>query len=326
MLYTLRSVKHRPLYATVRTYRTAMPDGVSKVRRRSSSGKLLHTKKWILPLRLFCLAFCAPMLPHSYAETPIISPWRPLRPGMELIETKIHEGFLFSTTITAVRASPHYFRPKVFRASEFGPPSNSAKNICKLSGASACINANFFDEQRRPLGAVISRGIIHKKLHRKGGTLTGVFVTTKDSFFIVHRSDFSPNNVLEAFQAGPRLISDGQSITGIKTTSAQGALSILCIDESENIILAKVALSLFTRYPSHIQEALRKAPFKCFQALNLDGGSSSQLFASGASLSAEPLPETALDSPGRDVVPVIFALIPVSSPPQAKTPELNAAK
>jgi hypothetical protein len=321
---TLRNIKLAPL-AKMQPPEAAVLAEERASWHRSSAAKKISLKHRGLSVLLSLVSYLL-IPPDSYAEPPTIPPWQLLRPGLESIETTIQEGFVFSSTISAVRASKDYFKPRVFRAAEFGPPANTARNICKLSGASACINANFFDEQRRPLGAVISRGIIHKKLHRKGGTLTGVFVTTKDSFFIVHRSNFSPDNVLEAFQAGPRLISDGKSVAGIKTTSAQGALSILCIDKTQDIILAKVALSFFTQYPRRIQETLRQAPFHCVQALNLDGGSSSQLFASGTSSPRESSRETTLDSPGRDMVPVIFALMPLSSPSQPKTPPFGVSK
>lgn len=322
---TLRSIK-RLLYfpKTPPSSPVALYGGLA-IWQRSSPATEACKKYRALPTILFFVSyFLASSTIH--AQTKTISTWRVLRPGLESIETSIQEGFIFSSTLTAVRASKDYFSPRVFRAAEFGPPSNSAKNICNLSGASACINANFFDEQRRPLGAVISRGIIHKKLHRKGGTLTGVFATTKDSFFIVHRSNFSPDKVLEAFQAGPRLISDGKAVPGIKTTSAQGALSIMCIDQRQDIILAKVALSFFTHYPSRIQQTLLDAPFNCVQALNLDGGSSSQLFATGASTPTESTPEITLDSPGRDMVPIIFALLPRSPPLQPKPLPFDTSK
>lgn len=235
--------------------------------------------------------------------------WRTLRPGLESINMSIAGDFLFSSSILAVRASPARFQPRVLRATEFGSPTSSVKRICQASGASACINANFFDEKRRPLGTVISRGIVHKNVHKGGGTLTGIFSATKNSVSITHRSEFSTQNSLEAFQAGPRLLSNGRSVTGIKASSAQGALSVLCIDDKQRIILAKIALSIFTQYPTKIQNTLRHAPFNCIEALNLDGGGSSQLFAWGQQNSSKLDSSTVIDSPGLDTVPVVFALV-----------------
>lgn len=251
------------------------------------------------------------IFPHQAVCTP--SPesqkWQTLRPGLESITTSVSGEFLFSSSILAVRASPITFQPKVFRAVEFGAPTASAKRVCQASGASACINANFFDEQHRPLGTVISRGIIHKNIHRGGGTLTGIFVATKNSLSIKHRKSFITENVLEAFQAGPRLIAHGHPVSGIKASSAQGALSILCIDSEKRIILAKIALSIFARYPSKIQSTLLQKPFNCIDALNLDGGSSSQLFAWGEQTPAKLDSSKVIDSPGLDMVPVVFALV-----------------
>ena len=247
--------------------------------------------------------------PAVCSPSPKSQQWQTLRPGLESITTSVSGEFLFSSSILAVRASPITFQPKVFRALEFGAPTASAKRVCQASGASACINANFFDEQHRPLGTVISRGIIHKRIHRGGGTLTGIFVATKNSFSIKHRKSFATENVLEAFQAGPRLIARGHPVSGIKTSSAQGALSILCIDSEKRIILAKIALSIFARYPSKIQSTLLQEPFNCIDALNLDGGSSSQLFAWGEQTQTKLDSLKVIDSPGLDMVPVVFALV-----------------
>jgi hypothetical protein len=264
------------------------------------------------PIQVAILALLSISIwPHPAACTP--SPesqqWQTLRPGLESITTSVSGEFLFSSSILAIRASPITFQPKVFRAVEFGSPTASAKRVCQASGASACINANFFDEQHRPLGTVISRGIIHKNIHRGGGTLTGLFVAKKDIFAIKHRKNFATENVLEAFQAGPRLIARGHPVSGIKTSSAQGALSILCIDSEKRIILAKIALSIFARYPSKIQSTLLQEPFNCIDALNLDGGGSSQLFAWGDQTQIKLDPSKVIDSPGLDMVPVVFALV-----------------
>jgi uncharacterized protein YigE (DUF2233 family) len=199
----------------------------------------------------------------------------------------------------------------VIRAAEYGWKKATVKALCRASGATACINSNFFDEQSKPLGTVISRGIQHNRPHNGGGVLTGVFYVTADTVGITHRSSFSAERVIEAAQAGPRLISEGAPVVGVKDSSTTTSVSLICLDNEQRIVLMKVALAIFSGSLKEIQGTLLRPELNCREALNLDGGGSSQLYLS-VSLSAHPGATREEDLPGRDEVPVALGLFETS--------------
>jgi hypothetical protein len=253
--------------------------------------------------------FCAAPAAHAAdPEQEIV--WQSLSPGLEQSHFQLSSGTLLSPWVVAVRADLRHFRPQVIRAADFGWKRASVKALCKASNASVCINSNFFDEQGKPLGLVLSRGILHQKTHNGGGTLTGILYVASDRVGIAHRSSFNPDGVVEATQAGPRLISEGAPVVGLKTPSSGTNLSIACVDREQRVILVRVAFTMFGGSPTDIQRALLRPEIACVEALNFDGGGSSQMYISGT-IPGHVGAVREEDFPGRDEVPVALALAPL---------------
>lgn len=236
--------------------------------------------------------------------------WQPLSAGLEETHFQLSSGALLSPSVVAVRADLKHFKVQVVRAADFGWKRASVKELCKASSSSACINSNFFDEQGKPLGLVLSRGILHQKTHNGGGTLTGILYVTNERVGIAHRGSFKSEGVLEATQAGPRLISEGAPVVGLKNPSSGTNLSIACVDREQRVILIRVAFTMFGGSPSDIQRTLLRPELGCVEALNFDGGGSSQMYISG-SIPGHVGATREEDFPGRDEVPVALALLPI---------------
>jgi uncharacterized protein YigE (DUF2233 family) len=245
--------------------------------------------------------------PSAVAEAAPAIVWEPLTEGLEATHFQVASGGLLSSYAVAVRASSARFIPRSIRAAEYGWKKASAQALCKASGASVCINSNFFDEQGKPLGVVISRGIQHQKVHNGGGTLTGVFFVTSDSVAITHRSLFSAEKVLEAAQAGPRLISQGAPVVGVKDSSSATNISLVCINQEQSVILMRVSLAMFGGSLTELQSVLLRPELGCVEALNFDGGGSSQLYISGGISGHEGATREEF-LPGRDEIPVVLGL------------------
>jgi hypothetical protein len=241
-------------------------------------------------------------------QKPQIS-WETLAEGLEETHFQLTSGGILSSSAVAVRADMARFSPRVIRAAEYNWKKASAQALCKAAGASVCINSNFFDEQGKPLGIVISRGIQHQKIHNGGGTLTGIFFVTASGAGITHRGNFSAEKVLEAAQAGPRLISEGAPVVGVKESSSATNLSLVCIDKKQQVILMRVSLAMFGGSFSEIQSLLQRPELSCAEALNLDGGGSSQLYVSGGVQGHHGATREEF-LPGRDEVPVVLGLFP----------------
>jgi exopolysaccharide biosynthesis protein len=248
----------------------------------------------------------------THAQTPTASSspeiaWQPLSDGLEQTHFQLPSSTLLSSSVVAVRASLDRFSMRVIRATEYGSKKASVKEMCRSSGASVCINSNFFDEQGKPLGVVISRGIQHQKVHQGGGTLTGVLFATADKIGVAHRSSFNAEKVIEATQAGPRLISEGAPVVGVKDSSNPTNLSIACVDRESRLVLLRVSLAMFGSSLKELQRVLLRPEMGCWEALNFDGGGSSQMYISGQ-IPGHQGATREEDFPGRDDVPVAIGL------------------
>ena len=254
-----------------------------------------------------CAVSAQTLTPTPTASTEIF--WEQLSPGFEESHFHLASNTLLSSSVVAVRVSLDQYTPRVVRAAEYGWKKATTRALCKSSGASVCINSNFFDEQGKPLGVVISRGIQHQKAHNGGNTLTGIFFVTADGVGITHRGNFSADRVIEAAQAGPRLISEGAPVIGVKDSSIPTNLSLACLDRLNRLLLLRVSLAMFGGSLREIQATLLRPEIGCYEALNLDGGGSSQMYIS-SKISGHAGATREEELPGRDEVPVALGLFP----------------
>lgn len=244
-------------------------------------------------------------------EEPLI--WEKLGSGLEQTNFKINGDSIISSSIAIVRSDMQSHRIATIRASEFGWKHATVQALCKASGAVACINANFFDEQGKPLGLVISRGIIHQKIHKGGGLLTGILFVSPKSVGVAHRDGFSTEGVVEAVQAGPRLVSNGTIVEGIKESSRSSNLSGICIDARQRVSIFRVTSGVFGGSLHQLQNVLTQPQIGCVEALNFDGGGSSSMYISGE-IQGHAGAVREENFPGTDEVPVAIGLFPLTLP------------
>lgn len=239
--------------------------------------------------------------------------WERIGNGLEQANFKINADSIISSSIALVRSDLKNHRLAVIRASEFGWKHATVQALCKQSGAVACINANFFDEQGKPLGLVVSRGIIHQKMHKGGGLLTGVLYASAKSVNISHRDNFSTEGVVEAVQAGPRLVSQGAMVEGLKESSRSSNLSGICIDAQNRVSIFRVTSGVFGGSLHQLQSVLTHPGIACLEALNFDGGGSSSMYISGE-IQGHAGAVREENFPGTDEVPVAIGLVPIRTP------------
>ncbi len=233
--------------------------------------------------------------------------WRPYAEDLDLGELTRTTRTFFSSRLTLVRTSLTKYRVGVVRAAEFGTRRSDVKTMTRLSKAVVGVNGNFFDEQGSALGLIISRGILQQKIHRGGTTLTGIFQATRRSVSILNRQTFTPENALEALQAGPRLLAGGAPISGLRESLTPSKRAGVCIDKENRLIFYAVSSRFIGLDIEELQEALLLPEIACIDALNLDGGGSVQMYIS------EKLPGIAKDAKefyisGDDEVPVMLGL------------------
>lgn len=219
-----------------------------------------------------------------------------LKPGFERGELKLQTGLLVSELV-AIRINPKLWDVTAYQSKIV----KSAVEVCNETNSAAVINANFFGRDLKPLGLVISNSSQLHPIQLGGRTLTGVFTRSKDGDKIIHRDKFQiSKEMTQAIQAGPRLIEDGQPIS--IPEDAPTRRSAIAIDSAGRILL----FASKDRFPGlslkDLQEILMRRELQIKDALNLDGGSSSQLYVSPSALGKE------INISGGDKVPVFLVV------------------
>lgn len=158
-------------------------------------------------------------------------------------------------------------------ARELGKASASAHEFAAASDALLAINAGFFDPHFRPLGLRVAHKSQYNPL--KKISWWGVFYIENNRAHIVSPRQFHDNIYPDfALQSGPRLIINNHIPSLKRGIAERTALGIT--PDGNVIILVTENSALSLQALAHL---LKSPPLGCRDAINLDGGSSSQLYA-----------------------------------------------
>lgn len=201
--------------------------------------------------------------------------WRQLAPGFESrLSVLIAPSTSLPVPFHAIRLDPTRYTLRVLDSRIYGERALSAVALAERTNALAAINANFFLEDFSPLGLILTDGELKNPVRKVDW---GVFAVSRSgNARIEHTRNWQHRNDDEfAIQAGPRLIVDGKTLT-LKPNLARR--SALCIDTKNRVLLvATSGLLLLDEFAILLQKPQENGGFDCYQALNLDGGSSTQL-------------------------------------------------
>ena len=197
--------------------------------------------------------------------------WQYAAPGMQARRLHwIRDGQ--SYLVTALRINPEKWDFRLhYSPGDNGATGARAREICPQRGAA--INASFFDAARKPLGLLILDDVLQQR--RFPVHAWGAFQVRDGHPELVPSSGPIATGVSQAFESKPRLIIDG-AIPSFKTQGT-ARRSAVGIDGNGQIIFA-VTQDYFTldEWATCLQQRLG-----CRNALNLDGGSSTQLALRG---------------------------------------------
>jgi uncharacterized protein YigE (DUF2233 family) len=224
-----------------------------------------------------------PQSRHEAPPRPLTSGWAPVAPGADYCVRDAGGGL---SRIVAVRLDLTRYRVEVADLSHAGRAPQTVRDLVLARGALAAINGGYFDDNRRPLGALVHAGRQTNPPFRKDG---GFFCVVAGRATIRATSAGLPAGVTEALQCQPRLITAGQPTPSFKP--GESIRAAVGLTPSGALILAvtgtgELSLQDWTR-------ALQS--LGCADALNLDGGPSSQLYFHAG--------KTELDLPGAYPVP-----------------------
>lgn len=213
--------------------------------------------------------------------------WQTIGREIQISRIQINPQEYFSPELLFIRFPLNSYRVAVVRSREFEKPRMTALAAGRTSKALIAINANFFDETGKALGLVVSQGIKYQDIHRGGKTLTGILSVSRQLTQIVHRDNHDPTGTVEAIQAGPRLVSGGTLVQGIRSNTAYSRRAGVCLAKDNSMILF-ISSGLIGLTISQLQDVLVRPEIGCLEALNLDGGGSAQLYLSGDLPDARP--------------------------------------
>lgn len=226
---------------------------------------------------LFCIFLFLPL--NAGAE------WRSLGEGLDYrpIEGQVH---LF-------RIDSKKIRLDLLLASDYGAAAAlPAKRFRERSGAILAINGGFFDEAFRSLGLLVRRGQVINPVRMVSWGIFTLGGPEGREPGIVSRKDWRPDGVSLAIQVGPRLVIDGK-IPSFKESEPSRRSAVGISPDGWVIIALSEAPLLLKEWAAVLQQ-------ECVQALNLDGGGSSQI--------SVRIPGLSLDVEGLTNVPNALAL------------------
>lgn len=200
------------------------------------------------------------------------SKWEKIIKGLDYKKIEIADG-----RIHAFRIDPQLYRFEVIVAKGLGNRSATVKDMVRKKKAFLAINGGFFTPEYDSLGLIINNG---KEINPiKNTSWWSVFYLADGKPQIVHSSEFKKEpSVSTAIQSGPRLLING-SIPRLKPSLAER--SAVCIDANgEVVLIATENLFLSTaEFSQYLGKGDSQGGVGCVDALNLDGGSSTQMYA-----------------------------------------------
>ncbi|MEI6279534.1 MAG: phosphodiester glycosidase family protein [Verrucomicrobiae bacterium] len=193
--------------------------------------------------------------------------------GGAVVQTQVAEGHL-TACVTAIIFSARSYSLRVVESPS--PGSTKLAGVLAAAGCVAGVNGGYFQADFRPVGLVIAAG---REVHafEKAKLLAGVLAVRGRGIEIVRAARFkNSGDVREAIQCGPVLVENGSPTTGLNAersarrtivaTDGHGQWALIYIT---SVTLADSARILTT--PGVLRGVAT--------ALNLDGGSSSGLWA-----------------------------------------------
>lgn len=201
----------------------------------------------------------------------IASAWQNLAPGIEYYDAG--QNYL------SPWAHIHVFRIDLKKnklesvlAKKLQIKHSPIKLFAKETGALITINGGFFDRLYRPLGLRVTDNEQQNPLKRI--SWWGVFFIKSDKPQLTTWRNYPGNRNIEfAVQSGPRLIINNH-IPSLKAGVAER--TALGISKDKVLIVVTENAPMATKTLAQI---MKDPPLNCDEALNLDGGSSTQIYA-----------------------------------------------
>ena len=232
------------------------------------------------------------------AMSPLPIQWRSIRTGLAMaVYQLLPQNAYVASEVLLFKIDPQILNAQLALATDFGGALSDIKQMTNQTTAVVGINASFFDPAGKPLGLILRNSQIIQKnygIKRFGG----IFYIKHNKPGLVSKIEELPPEAELAFQAFPRLIYQSQPIA-INSSGVATRRSGIAITKNGQIIIFATRLRFPGATLMQIQQMLQDPRLEVTDALNLDGGGSSQLFLSSENNAHEEVYLT-----GGDNIPV----------------------
>lgn len=221
-------------------------------------------------INLFWLLWLPPLLAEETHH------WQKLLPGLGYTMVPLLQNTSHGK-LHVFRINPSRYQFELVQAKDYYLNEATAHILGKRSDALLAVNAGFFDPANQPLGLRLSKGEILNPL--KNISWWGVFYMEREHPRIVSQRTFKKDDHMYfALQAGPRLVIHSQ-IPPLKEGYAERTVLGITADNQIIIAVTENAPVTTSQVAKLLAAPVRDGGLGCKDALNLDGGSSSQLYA-----------------------------------------------
>ena len=202
--------------------------------------------------------------------------WRTLAPGLDYVA--LHPTVnIFHGTLHAFRIDLNTYQINLLSADEFQQTTDTIDKFVAARHALIGINGGFFTPDAKPLGLRVKNAVITNPA--KPVSWWGIFYIAHNKAHITTYSNFNMNkNITFAIQSGPRLIVASHLPALKPNIDNRSALGIT--RDGKVIIVVTEGMPLSTQQLANIMLLpSAQGGLDCTDALNLDGGTSTQLYA-----------------------------------------------
>ncbi len=210
-----------------------------------------------------------------------IGAWRVVRSGIEFRKLALERSEPnYLLDLKLVRFDPTWFTPRILHSSDFQLKGASGKTFVEKTGASAAVNANYFDEKGRPLAYLKTvNGEINRNVS-KHALYTGIFGIREGMPFVAHRDEFDPVQASQALQSGPLLLNRGTPVEVMRGLTRYARRAVIGIDREKRVIVAVTDVVFGGLSFAELQELFGNSRWQIDtpDLLNLDGGGSAQFY------------------------------------------------
>lgn len=194
--------------------------------------------------------------------------WRRLATGLSYKQVTVKSGNR-SIFLNVLKVSPKKFALKPVYNADLA----TAETFAETSHAIAVVNANFFDTSGRVLGLVKKDNkVVNPK---RDISWWGVFCVKGSSARVLASKNYQNDACEQALQSGPRLVVGGELVKIKDEISPKTAVGVT--REGDVVIVATAQFLSIQKLASTMRDSEKNGGLGCVDALNFDGGSSTQM-------------------------------------------------